>query len=268
MGLWFEEVLLRQRQLDSWCREDRPPKFWLTGFYNPQGFLTSVRQEVTRAHKNEGWALDDVQLKSEVLKLEKQEVERAPAEGVYIFGLFIEGAGWDKTRQRLKDPLPKEPPRELPILFVTAIQGEDTRKVPPGMAKSKEKVMAKFDCPVYKYPKRNDVNWIFDVPLNCEDLEGMSAKHFWQVWEFFLKKKQQQPNYFTASRCLSVVLGGMKASVTRFGAFIILLALVTTSFKPSHPHPRVSHPPPQIFVEVLGFDNPVEKQCLTSAYEW
>eukprot|EP01061_Rhynchopus_euleeides_P039485 TRINITY_DN6779_c0_g1_i1.p1 TRINITY_DN6779_c0_g1~~TRINITY_DN6779_c0_g1_i1.p1 ORF type:complete len:591 (+),score=257.11 TRINITY_DN6779_c0_g1_i1:69-1775(+) len=181
MGLWFEEVILRQRQLDSWVREERPAKYWLTGFYNPQGFLTSVRQEVTRAHKNEGWALDDVQLKSEVLKMEKQEVEGPPKEGVYIYGLFLEGAGWDKIKQRLKDPLPKEPPRELPILFVTAIQGEDNRKVPPGMAKSKEKAMSKYECPVYKYPNRNDINWIFDVPLNCEDLEGISAKHFWQL---------------------------------------------------------------------------------------
>ena len=183
MGLWFEEVLLRQRQLDSWCREDRPPKYWLTGFYNPQGFLTSVRQEVTRAHKNEGWALDDVLLKTEVLKIEKHEVERPPPEGVFIYGLFLEGAGWDKNRQRLKDPLPKEPPKELPVLFVTAIQGEDSRggKTTGGIGAKKEKAMMKYECPVYKYSIRNDVNWIFDVHLNCEETEGISAKHFWQV---------------------------------------------------------------------------------------
>ncbi|KAJ9448993.1 Dynein gamma chain, partial [Diplonema papillatum] len=179
MGLWFEEVIMRQRQLDAWCREDRPAKFWLTGFYNPQGFVTSVRQEVTRSHKAEGWALDDVVLKTEVLKQEKHEIDRPPSEGVYVFGLFLEGAGWDRTRQRLKDPLPKEPPRELPILYVTAVQGEDNRRAAPG--KSKEKVMAKYDCPVYKYPKRNDINWVFDVQLNCEDIEGISAKNFWQL---------------------------------------------------------------------------------------
>eukprot|EP01064_Diplonema_japonicum_P034643 TRINITY_DN7253_c0_g4_i1.p1 TRINITY_DN7253_c0_g4~~TRINITY_DN7253_c0_g4_i1.p1 ORF type:complete len:4646 (+),score=1368.52 TRINITY_DN7253_c0_g4_i1:87-14024(+) len=174
MGLWFEEVLTRQRQLDSWSKEDRPPKFWLTGFYNPQGFLTSVRQEVTRAHKNEGWALDDVVLRTEVQKMEKHEVDRPPSEGVYVFGLYLEGAGWDKGKQRLKDPLPKESPKELPVLYVTAVQGDDGKKQ-PGQQRNKQ-VINKFDCPVYKYPRRNDINWIFDVQLNCEE-----EKHHWQL---------------------------------------------------------------------------------------
>jgi len=45
---WLKGLLDRHFQLSNWIFKERPPSFWMTGFFNPQGFLTSMKQEVTR----------------------------------------------------------------------------------------------------------------------------------------------------------------------------------------------------------------------------
>ena len=52
--------------------------YWLTGFTNAQGFLTGVRQEVTRQHKKDQWALDDVINHTEILTVDFERVKDVP----------------------------------------------------------------------------------------------------------------------------------------------------------------------------------------------
>ena len=79
LGFWFTDLLDRNAQFSSWIFEGRPTVFWMTGFFNPQGFLTAMRQEITRAHK--GWALDGVVLDNDVTKMMKEDINNPPAEG-------------------------------------------------------------------------------------------------------------------------------------------------------------------------------------------
>lgn len=58
---WLGSLTNRHYQLSTWLAKDRPVSYWLTGFFNPQGFLTSVRQEITRTHRADNWALDAVE---------------------------------------------------------------------------------------------------------------------------------------------------------------------------------------------------------------
>jgi Dynein heavy chain C-terminal domain len=82
IGFWFTDLLDRHAQFTSWLNEGRPTTFWMTGFFNPQGFLTAMRQEITRAHK--GWALDTVVLENDVTKLMKEDINSPPSEGKFV----------------------------------------------------------------------------------------------------------------------------------------------------------------------------------------
>ncbi|NXF16037.1 DYH8 protein, partial [Rhodinocichla rosea] len=119
LGFWFTELLERNAQLSNWIFQGRPKVFWITGFFNPQGFLTAMKQEATRAHKD--WALDKVAVHNDVLKLTKEEILSPPSEGVYIYGLFLEGAGWDKRRSILVESSPKILFVQLPVLHMFAV---------------------------------------------------------------------------------------------------------------------------------------------------
>ncbi|RKP21518.1 hypothetical protein ROZALSC1DRAFT_20453 [Rozella allomycis CSF55] len=154
LGLWFAELVQRTLQFQSWLFEGKPNVFWLSGFFNPQGFLTAMRQEITRAHQ--GWALDNVKLHTEVLRQMKEDITQPPAEGVYIHGLFIEGAGWDRKNTRLVDSQPKVIYMQMPIVHVSAINSTEDRD--PRF----------YQCPVYRRPNRTDLNYVFDVELKTQ----------------------------------------------------------------------------------------------------
>ena len=51
LGLWFASLLSRDQQNRRWLATGKQPSFWMTGFFNPQGFLTAMKQEVTRSHR-------------------------------------------------------------------------------------------------------------------------------------------------------------------------------------------------------------------------
>jgi dynein heavy chain len=124
----------------------------MTGFFNATGFITAMRQEITRAHK--GWALDVVVMANDVTKIQTaEEVSAPPKEGVYVYGLFVDGAGWNKRDSCLCEQQPKVLYAPLPLIHLYAINstaGRDTKF---------------YECPIYKKPRRTDLEYITMVDL-------------------------------------------------------------------------------------------------------
>lgn len=132
LAKWFNDMIERNRQLNDWLRSNRPYTFWLGGFFNPQGFLTAMKQEVTRMHKGGGkatsggdsgaWSLDEVAYTSTVKEKEQELIKEGrdkDVEGVYIRELILEGARWSKGN--LDNSRPREMFAPLPLLHVTAM---------------------------------------------------------------------------------------------------------------------------------------------------
>ncbi|CAF0945608.1 unnamed protein product [Adineta steineri] len=159
LGFWFSDLLDRNLQFFTWLFSGRPNVFWLTGFFNPQGFLTAMRQEITRNHK--GWSLDNVVLANDVMKMAtKEEVTSPPSEGVYIYGLKVDGAAWRMSREKgghLADPPPKQLYSDLPVVHVYATN------------EPKALGNAYYVCPVYKKPRRTDLTFIFSLSLKINN---------------------------------------------------------------------------------------------------
>merc|ERR1711998_173029 len=78
----MDNLLMRLKQLMDWQADLMLPKVaWLSGFFNPQSFLTAILQQ--QARKNE-WPLDKVVVATEVTKKTPEEVDQGSKEGSYI----------------------------------------------------------------------------------------------------------------------------------------------------------------------------------------
>jgi len=156
LSLWFDGLLKREEQLTLWLKSGRPNVYWMTGFFNAQGFLTAMKQEVTRRHKHDRWALDDVILKSTVLDETDYRKIRSPTDdgGVYVHGMFLDGCSWDPKQKILTESKPKELYTSLPIVHFTAITNKMNE-----VEKQKSKYKL-YQCPCYTVPRRTDLNYV------------------------------------------------------------------------------------------------------------
>lgn len=141
LGAWTRDLLQRIEQLKKWIDEGYPKVYWLSGFTYPTGFLTAVLQ--TTARKN-SVPIDTLSFEFQVVNMDEEELalQGPPKEGVYIKGMFLEGAGWDAENGCLCEPQPMELIVGLPIFLFKPV--ENKKKTSKGI----------YSCPLYMYPVR------------------------------------------------------------------------------------------------------------------
>ena len=139
-GSYIEDLVARLTFLQKWIDNGPPSVFWLSGFFFTQSFLTGIMQNFARKYHIE---IDKLDWKFTVMH--EADYPEAPADGCYINGLFLEGAGWDHGNKLLCESKPKELFVTFPIMYLLPCKPEDRGNAPV------------YNCPAYKTTDRRGV---------------------------------------------------------------------------------------------------------------
>ncbi|XP_045534007.1 dynein axonemal heavy chain 7 [Papilio machaon] len=140
LGAYFNDLLERLAFLQHWHQYGPPVVFWLSGFYFPQAFLTAAQQSYARKYKI---PIDQLDFHFEVQRT--FELEKPPEEGVYIRGLFMEGARWNNDKYCVDESLAKVLYDVFPPVWLIPLKRED---IPKDVF---------YNCPLYKTGDRRGV---------------------------------------------------------------------------------------------------------------
>ncbi|UJR33040.1 hypothetical protein I4U23_020499 [Adineta vaga] len=92
---WFQDLRQRLNFFHSWVENQRQPIiYWISAFSYPTSFLTAVLQRTARKDQI---AIDQLSWEFDVNKIEDKYLTSID-DGVYITGLYLEGASWDRKQ--------------------------------------------------------------------------------------------------------------------------------------------------------------------------
>lgn len=143
LGGYVADLIDRLKFLIDWIANGPPTISWISGIFFTQSFLTGALQNYARQHK---FPIDTIKFDFEFMKEGAvTQKSKKPADGVYIQGLFFEGARFDDDTLLLAESLPKVLFTPAPVIWLKPMQ-------------SKELVMfPHYRCPVYREASRRGI---------------------------------------------------------------------------------------------------------------
>ena len=114
LGSWVADLLERVVFFKAWLTAGKTDSLWISAFFFPQGALTSALQIYSRATKT---AIDSLAWRTEVTKMMPDDVTGPPKTGVYIYGMYIEGARWDKNQMCITESIKGTLFEEFPVVW-------------------------------------------------------------------------------------------------------------------------------------------------------
>uniref|UniRef100_A0A2K5QED9 Dynein axonemal heavy chain 2 n=1 Tax=Cebus imitator TaxID=2715852 RepID=A0A2K5QED9_CEBIM len=140
LAAWTRDLAMRVEQFELWASRARPPViFWLSGFTFPTGFLTAVLQSSARQNNI---SVDSLSWEFIVSTVDDSNLVYPPKDGVWVRGLYLEGAGWDRKNSCLAEAEPMQLVCLMPTIHFRP--AESRKKSAKGM----------YSCPCYYYPNR------------------------------------------------------------------------------------------------------------------
>jgi dynein heavy chain, axonemal len=129
-----------------------PPCFWLPGFFFTPSFATAALQNYARARR---LPIDTVGFDFEILAVDEALYAQPPPEGVYIYGLYLEGCAWDSAACQLAESRPKVLFEPCPVIWLKPMPTQQFSDYPH------------YSSPVYRTAERKGEFDFVPVSLRC-----------------------------------------------------------------------------------------------------
>lgn len=156
LSSWFADLKERVDFMRNWLHNGHPPAFWLSGFFFPHGFMTGTLQTYARKH---GEPIDLLEFSFRVLETaDPAGVAKGPADGIYVYGLFIEAARWSSEDRCVDDSLPGQMIVPFPLIhFLPMARPKAGQQRKKKTLEEEEQAADIYPCPCYKTSVRAGV---------------------------------------------------------------------------------------------------------------